>query len=245
VFEALKGKKAGEEVSVEVANERKGAHGNVYSAKDTWDVKVQEVFRWNEPAIDDAWVKENLDIDGGVEEYRQKVEESAKKESADEKRFAGVHALYTKLGELNPVDPPKSFTERRYLALAESEMRRMAYLFGGRPMPMSDRQREMIWIAADFDIKRAFIDQAVAKKEGIEASDADVDAEIARLAEERGRKPLAIRAELERHKQLGDLADSLKRKKVEEFLFAKNEVSYVEPKDDEGEGEAKDGAAAS
>jgi trigger factor len=195
-------------------------------------VEVVEVHRWDRPEITDEWVREHLSVPGGLEEYRKSIVETMERERHDEKRGAALVALYRKLIELNPVDPPKSFIHRRYLALAESEMRRLLYMLN-RPAQLSEQHREMIWEIADFDVRRALIAEAVAQKENLEATDADLDAEIARLAEEKGRKPLAVRAELERRKQIDTARDNLKRDKVDNFLLSKNEVKYVEPKEEE------------
>ena len=57
-----------------------------------------------------------------------------------------------------------------------------------------DRQRE----AAAETVKSTLVIDEIARRESIEATDEDVDAEIARFAERAGRTPAAVRARLEK-----------------------------------------------
>jgi trigger factor len=61
--------------------------------------------------------------------------------------------------------------------------------------------------------------RAVVAQEGIEASDEDLDAEIARLAEQVGQKPDKVRRDLDRRGALDALRSEITRGKALQFLI--------------------------
>ena len=71
--------------------------------------------------------------------------------------------------------------------------------------------------------------RAVADAEAVEADDADLEAEIARLAERLGEKPAALRRRLDRGDQLPAVRSDIRKGKALEWL-----VEHVEVVDEEG-----------
>jgi trigger factor len=71
--------------------------------------------------------------------------------------------------------------------------------------------------------------RAVADAEAVEADDADLEAEIARLAERLGEKPAALRRRLDRGDQLPAVRSDIRKGKALEWL-----VEHVEIVDEEG-----------
>ena len=72
--------------------------------------------------------------------------------------------------------------------------------------------------------------RAVAEAEGLEATEAEVDAEIARLAERMRRKPAEVRRELERQEAMATVRSDVRKAKALEWL-----VEHVEIVDEEGQ----------
>jgi trigger factor len=79
---------------------------------------------------------------------------------------------------------------------------------------------------AERSVRRALLLEAIAAREEVTVSDADVDAEVARLAEESGRAPQAIRSLLERGNELEGLRLALREAKTLALLV---EHAKVEP----------------
>ncbi|MGH9152216.1 MAG: trigger factor [Acidimicrobiales bacterium] len=71
--------------------------------------------------------------------------------------------------------------------------------------------------------------RAVAELEGVEATDDDVEAEIARLAERMGRRPAEVRTDLERQDAIATVRSDVRKAKALEWL-----VDHVEIVDEEG-----------
>jgi trigger factor len=79
---------------------------------------------------------------------------------------------------------------------------------------------------AERSVRRALLLEAIAAREEVTVSDADVDAEVARLAEESGRAPQTIRSLLERGNELEGLRLALREAKTLALLV---EHAKVEP----------------
>src|SRR5262249_52437352 len=78
-------------------------------------------------------------------------------------------------------------------------------------------------------VRRALLLEAIAEREDLHATDADLDAEIVRLAAEMGRAPQAGRALLERQGDLEGMRQALRERKVLDPLVAQ---ARVEPEND-------------
>ena len=79
---------------------------------------------------------------------------------------------------------------------------------------------------AERSVRRALLLEAIAAREEITATEADVDAEVARLAQDSGRAPQAIRTLLERGEELDGLRLTLREAKTLALLI---EHAKIEP----------------
>jgi trigger factor len=83
-----------------------------------------------------------------------------------------------------------------------------------------ERQKE----AASEAVKSALVLDEVARREGLTASEQEVEAEVQRYAERTGRSAAAVRARLEKEGGLGRLHSGLRREKTVNFLLSKATV---------------------
>ena len=72
--------------------------------------------------------------------------------------------------------------------------------------------------------------ESISEKEKLEASDADIDAALAKRAEQEGRKPLAVRAALEKRREWDQFVKQVTFEKVRDFLLANNTIKLVDTK---------------
>ena len=82
---------------------------------------------------------------------------------------------------------------------------------------------------AERAVRRALLLEAVAAREELTADDADVEAEIARLAQESGRAPQAVRSLLERGGDLDGLRLALREAKTLALLVEHARIEPAEP----------------
>jgi trigger factor len=240
VIQALIGKKVGDSVQLEVERERRDKNSAVISNKDSWDVTVKAVQVSKPAEITDEFVKENLQVEGGVEEYRKVLQKRIDADKDEQKRIASLKAVYDQLLEHNKFDVPQSLVYRQAEALAGEQARNMA-MYGidmSKLIKSYEQFRNSFLERADRMVRVGFLVSAIAKAEDIEVTDADVDAEIEKRAEEAGRKPLAIRAQLERAQKLDSLKEDLKLDKTADFILENSKLTYVEPKEQPAEEEA-------
>jgi len=84
-----------------------------------------------------------------------------------------------------------------------------------------DDQRE----AASRAVRATIVLDEVAKREGIAASDEDVERQVTSLAERSGRTPAAMRAELDRDGDLERLRAGMRRERTVEFLMSRATIA--------------------
>jgi trigger factor len=78
---------------------------------------------------------------------------------------------------------------------------------------------------AEKAVRRALLIEAIAEKEGLAPSDADVDAEVERIADTSQRPAVAVRALLEQNGDLSRLRLSLGEKRTLDFLIERAAVN--------------------
>jgi trigger factor len=78
---------------------------------------------------------------------------------------------------------------------------------------------------AEKAVKRALLIEAIAAKEGLDATDADVDAEVERLAQAGQRPVPAVRRMLEQSGELEGIRHSLSERRTVDFLIEKNRAN--------------------
>ena len=78
---------------------------------------------------------------------------------------------------------------------------------------------------AEKAVKRALLIEAIADKEGLQPVDADVDAEVERIAQASQRPAPAVRRMLEQSGDLEGIRHTLGERKAVDFLIEKNPVN--------------------
>ena len=73
-------------------------------------------------------------------------------------------------------------------------------------------------------MRSALVLDEIARRDGLTATDEEMDAEIERYAERSGRTGVAVRARLEKEGGLARLYTGLRREKTMEFLLSKATV---------------------
>jgi len=237
VAAALVGKRAGDTVTA--SNDHEHGHGDhKHVHHETWTVTVNKVQRRHNANVDDNFFKENFGLEGGIDEFRKKFEDRKSAEAAEMKRDAELDAIFEHLLKHNQFDVPRTLVSRQVNTLAARDKQRFdSYGVDIQRVIRTNKQyRDNLLGNAETGVKIALLTRAIIDAEKLEATDADVDAEIQRRADIAGRKPLAIRAQLERAGTFDGLKEELLSKKAYDFLVAGNNLSYVEPKAEEGHG---------
>jgi trigger factor len=182
-------------------------------------VTVKGVRRKELLPLDDEFAKEVSELET-LESLRDRIREDlthgAERESEEQMR----HDLLQKLGS-RLRSAPDVLVEQEIDRRLEEFVRRLMEQ-GVDPMKVDvdwrefrERQRE----AAVQSVKSTLVLDEIARRESIEGSEDDLDAEIARFAERSGRTPAAVRARLEKEDALDRLRAGIVREKAMQWLI--------------------------
>ena len=187
---------------------------------------VHEVKAKKLPELNDEFVKElNRGVET-VEALKDSVKKNitAKKEQDSKREF--LEKLYEKIASGSKVEIPEEMIKEQAANMKKDMEQRMAqsgltleqYLqFTGQKPEDFEAQLEK---DAKKDITNYFILEEVGKKEDLELTDADVEFEYAKLAEQYNMKVEDVKKALE--KQNAQFRHNLKMTRIEEFLIKEN-----------------------
>jgi trigger factor len=176
------------------------------------------------PELDDEFAKEVGGFDS-VDALRARIGGDLREEARKRADAAVRDALVGQILEANPVEAPRSMVDR-YLD----------YMTGGgregapKPKRTAEQEerfsqfREMMRPQAEAALKRILVIESLADREGLRATQDEVDARVELLAQAHGRSPSDVWLELEKGGQLQGLEAEITEEKVFEWLRGQNTV---------------------
>jgi len=189
-----------------------------------YSVDVQGIKEKKLPELNDEFAKDAAGERGGVttlDELRKKLRESL--EAAKEKRQTaqGHEKILAMLVKQHDFPVPEALIEHQMDVRLERVVGSLA------TQGVDPRAVNVDWVSlrrrqrdpAVDDVKAELIVDRIASTEGIEASDEDVEKEIARLAERSGESATALRARLTKQGALDRMKSKLRSDKVIEWLY--------------------------
>jgi len=191
-------------------------------------VLVKEVKRKALPPLDDDLARELGDFDS-LDALTQAVRTDLGQQVSRETDAEARAALLDQIIDANPFDVPPSWVGQLVQGYAK------AYQI---PEQDGDRFFQEFRPLAERQVRRDLVVDAIAKRENLTATAADVDAEVESMAQARGVEVGQLYAQLEKGKRLGELEHGVTERKVFEWLMARNTM-------EEGQPEAEGGAQAS
>ena len=153
-------------------------------------VHVNGIREKEMPALDEDFVKEVSENANTVDEYKAEIREKLEKQAENRAETAYENEVIEKVCENAQVDIPASMIEDQIDAMLRDMEMRMMY----QGMKLDDyfkytgqtreQVREMYKPSAEERVKTQLVINAVMKAENIQADEAEIDAEIARYAEQ-------------------------------------------------------------
>lgn len=219
----LVGSKAGEEREVKVKFPE-DYHEKKLAGKDAVFKCVIHAIRHKElPALDDAFVEKASvfhTVDELKKDVREKMEKAAATKAENDLRVAAID----KAAENITVDIPQVMIEDRItqmiqelaMRLEQQGMKFEQYLqYSGSDMTkLRNEYRE----TATKNVRTDLMLEAVAKAENIKVEPADLDGEVAMMAQMYGAKPAQVRKIVVEQGRVGDLAVTVMRRKTAKFI---------------------------
>lgn len=192
-------------------------------------VSVKEVKEKVLPALDDDFAKSV----GGSFETLDALKEEVRKGLRARRDAENRHALETAVLDAvlanHTFEVPEALVLRQVghqIEHAREHMRRQGVDPDRVPWDYK-KLLEDLRPGAEKAVRRALLLEAIAEKEGLQAGDADVDAEVERLAQASQRPAPAVRRMLEQSGDLQGIRHTLGERKTVDFLIEKNQANLA------------------
>jgi trigger factor len=191
-------------------------------------VVVKEVRQKQVPSLDDELAKDTGEADT-LAGLRDKVRERLLESDRQRVRGELSQQLVRELIKRNDFPIAPALVERHAQAMAARAKRQL--VAAGLDAEAIDERR----MIADFreraeeEARGGILVQAIAEREGISASDADVQKRIAELATARNETPKKIRADLERDNAIPQLEYSIREQKTLDMLISQAKITDGDP----------------
>jgi len=214
----LKGAKAGEDRTAKITIGQEADNEDVRGQEADLTVRINEIQRLRLPT--DEALLEATDYED-MDALRAAVRRQQQSQSQAQFREAQEEAVRNWLLERIPFDLPEDLVARHANRLLQRRLVNLQY----RGVPADELEQHLGEIQqttneqAARDLRLHFILDAIAKKEGIEVADAEVDARIRFMAAQYGRKPDRLREEMEASGHLESLHAQILEDKVVRLLL--------------------------
>jgi len=193
-------------------------------------VTVKEARSRKVPALDDELAKDTGEADT-LAELRNKVRERLLEGETQRVKRDMAAALVKEIVKINPFEVAPSLVDRFaedmvYRAKAQLAMMGIDVEAGG----FDDQSMlKEVRPEAEAEAKGNILVHAIGEREGIEASEGDVQKRIAELASARGESPKKLRAELEHHGRLQGVKSQIVYEKTVDMLLAQAKIVDEDP----------------
>jgi len=143
---------------------------------------------------------------------RKDLDEHSKREADAALR----QQLVDQIAAANPFDVPPSWVNQLVDAYAQSYQ---------VPAEEQERFKNEFRSVAERQVRRDLIIDTIAQREGLKATEADIDERVADVATKRGADPSQVYASLQKAGRLREIEQSITEEKVFTWLMERNEVS--------------------
>lgn len=191
----------------------------------SYDVVVKAVRRKELMPLDDNFAKEVSEFET-IDALREQIKKDLQHQAEHDADHAMRHDLLKTLAGRLTAEVPAILVERETERRLEDLVRRMMDQ-GLDPMKANinwqefrDRQKA----GAEDSVRSTLVLDEIARREKIEATDEDVDQEVAQFAERAGRTPASVRARLEKEEGLERIRAGIQREKTMTWLIDKATV---------------------
>jgi trigger factor len=182
-------------------------------------VTLHEVKRQELPPLDDAFAREMGDFEN-LDALRAAVRRDLERDAERDADAQVRQALLTQVVEANGIKAPESLVHRLMHGYAE------AYRIPPEELPTFEQQFHQV---AETQVKRDLILDALVEQQGLRATEAEIDARIAAMAETRGVPAGELYGSLQKANRLAELERGITEEKAFEFLLKQSTVEKATP----------------
>jgi trigger factor len=225
--QAITGKGAGEQGRVEIAYPKDYEPARLAGRTVLYDFAVREVRERKLPELNDELAGKIDSKFKSMADLRADVRERLRAEKEREALRRRQERAVDVILERNPFDVPVSMRERFEAELRrEDEQRRES--MGAGPEQDEERKKQIDQLfkrIAIRNIKRYFLFEHIAEREGISVSDAEIQGELQRIADESGESVEEIRKIVMKDRdKLSNLTHRIFEKKIFEVILGGSDM---------------------
>ena len=193
-------------------------------------VTIKEAREKKQPAIDDEMAKDTGEaetLDGLRDKIRQRLLE------ADEQRIKRemIQTLVKHLVKINEFPIAPALVERHAQAIvnrAKTQLMMAGIDIEGQNFDEA-KMRQEFRADAEEEARGTILVQAIAEREGVTATDGDIQKRIAEIAAARQENPKKLRAELEQDQRIQQIRNQIIEQKTLDMLIAQAKISDEDP----------------
>ncbi|MFW6066888.1 MAG: trigger factor [Myxococcota bacterium] len=227
--QGLEGTQPGDEKRIEVTFPEDHGREDLQGKTAVFEVTVKELREKVLPEVDDELAKDVGDYETLLElrlDIRKRLEATAQQRAEAELKEQAID----KLIEVNEVPVPP--------AMVQSQQQQMMYelaalmQMSGQGGPLGDDLHERMQARAERRVRAVILLGALARQQGIEVTEQDVDDKLTRMAEESGKHVAKVKAEYHGERREA-LENQLLEEKLMDFLLSKAHIKEGPPPEPE------------
>ena len=187
----LVGKNVGDEVDVNVTYPEQYQAADLAGKPATFKVKINEIKAKELPELDDEFAQDAAGVDT-LAEYKEEIKKNLTEKKETEAKKTKEDEAIQKIIDKSKMDLPEAMIETQCETMVEEFAQRIAqsgltmeqYLqFSGMTV---DQLKDQVRPEATTRIQSSLVLEQIAKEENIEVTDADIDAEVEKMAKAYG-----------------------------------------------------------
>jgi trigger factor len=195
-------------------------------------VTIKEVRERKQPALDDELAKDTGEADT-LDDLKKKITERLVEQ--DKQRIKGemTSQLIKEIVKRNPFQVAPALIDRHAESMVNRTKAQLMMagidLDSGEVPFDATRMKEEVKTEAEEEARASILIAAIAEREGVEVTDADLQKRVAELATARQENSKKLRAELERNGRIHGVRAQLLQEKTLDLLLSQAKISDEDP----------------
>jgi len=226
----------GEEKEVKIQFPEDYRNEDLAGKEAVFEVKVNEIKEKQLPELDDDFVKEVSEFET-LEDMKADLREKMLKNAEEQSKNKLEESLIEKVTEGSTVEPPETLVQRQmdrligdlehYLRYQGLGLDQFLELSGKSRDELREERRE----EAEKRTRANLALDAIAKKEGIEVDDSELENKIAEIAESHNDDPQRIKEVLDKQGRLPVILEEMRVRKVIDLIVNEADIKKVKPEE--------------
>ncbi|HNY66205.1 MAG TPA: trigger factor [Deltaproteobacteria bacterium] len=227
---AVVGMRAGEEKSVDVEFPEDHFMEDMRGKSASMMLKVDAIKSRELPPLDDEFAKKIRPDAASLDELKEAIRKDLAERLEAEAKTALERQINEALIKENPFDVPQSMVQLQAAMMIQGMSQRLSSQ-GFRLQdlyPDTDALRQETLSSAENLVRTSLLIEAIAKEQGFESTDEELDREIQTLAERYSMTPDVVRSGLEERGSLEEMRFGIVEKKVYNYIIDQSSVEEVD-----------------